>query len=588
MTSASARLAALIPLATLAVACGTNEFESPPCAVAPLATCVDEYSEALAACYTSTGAACAADDAGPTAALDTLAASLGDCTVGALDRDATRGRLQNACASEAGSIAWRSFGGPQGAAWADADDAQRTCLTGAHEAAVDLAVASLTAIDACAADGDCSELAGERSRLEREASAAVDGVCGLLPNLVAVDTPTFVDRAARQVDCMTAAAYAETEPLDLRCGPSHAQFDAPRGDWTLIPVDSEIWGTRCGNGSDYAFWVRLAPEGEPLDRLVIALQGGGVCFFEDDCAPRIDDNPSLFDATDDLPPEAGIMSTEPADNPFANYTMAYLPYCTQDVFAGGGVDEELGALTLPRFGAVNARAAVQMIRDVIWRELDAEGGAGFRSDEVTALFGGFSAGGYGTLYNYHWFLDDLLWPRTAAFPDAGLALDNGESFGVRSLGLVKIPAWGTRPYLPPYCFDSGCAVGEDIYRAISPRLKTVPEQQFLITSNPLDTIQEGDAFFGDSASFINELRASYCRTRDLDGIQYYFTSVSDEPVHVVTIRPELWESEVDGVTMRDWFQGAIESPDAVVDRAEEADFVDAVKGVEPYPCDVAP
>jgi hypothetical protein len=32
---------------------------------------------------------------------------------------------------------------------------------------------------------------------------------------------------------------------------------------------------------------------------------------------------------------------------------------------------------------------------------------GYRADGVKALFGGFSAGSFGTLYNYHWVLDDL-------------------------------------------------------------------------------------------------------------------------------------------------------------------------------------
>ena len=62
-----------------------------------------------------------------------------------------------------------------------------------------------------------------------------------------------------------------------------------------------------------------------------------------------------------------------------------------------------------------------MVRDVIWKEMDEQGGQGFRPDQLVAIFGGWSAGAYGTLYNYHWFLDDLQWPRTMAFPDAGLA-----------------------------------------------------------------------------------------------------------------------------------------------------------------------
>ena len=76
---------------------------------------------------------------------------------------------------------------------------------------------------------------------------------------------------------------------------------------------------------------------------------------------------------------------------------------------------------------------------------------------MRVLFGGFSAGGFGTLYNYHYVLDDLQWAHTAAYPDAALALDNGEALGVRGLGAIVASdtppiGWGARSYLPPYCF----------------------------------------------------------------------------------------------------------------------------------------
>ena len=229
-----------------------------------------------------------------------------------------------------------------------------------------------------------------------------------------------------------------------------------------------------------------------------------------------------------------------------------------------------------------------MVRNVLWKKMDAEGGAGFRPDELVALFGGWSAGGYGTLYNYHWLLDDLQWPRTAAFPDAGMALDNGSLLGVRGLGPVKIPAWGTLHNLPPYCFAGDCAVGSVIFNAIAPRLRQVPEQQFLILGNQKDNTQQRDAFFDDEAFFINTMRRTYCETKDLNGIHWYLTGVSDRSVHVVSLRPELWSAAVDGEVMRDWFLRAVTEPDTLQSRAEEGDFVEVIPGVEPFPCAVAP
>ncbi|MEN0065324.1 MAG: pectin acetylesterase-family hydrolase [Myxococcota bacterium] len=578
----------------LGVACSGDPEPAPlerSCAMESLQTCVASYSAAIATCYTDSDGPCASDDAGLAAALDTLGSDLDGCTVGELDAEATRGRLQNACASEASSLAARTFGGPQGAVWADVGQTNRTCLTLAHEAATTLIEGSLEAMTDCQAEQDCSGIGDARESLAATARTTVQNGCRgfAVSELITMDTAEYVDRAAHQVDCMAAMAGLGGEELGLQCGPDHAQFDAPRGEWMQVTVDSEEWGTMCGDGSPYAFYVRLAPEGADLDQVVIGLQGGGVCLFEEDCGARLVDSPDLFSAAEDLPPETGIMSNDPSNSAFAEWTKVYLPYCNQDVFAGGGVEEKLGAISIPRYGSLNVRAAVQMVRDVIWQQMDAAGGPGFRPDEVVALFGGWSAGGIGTLYNYHWMLDDLQWPRTAAFPDAGLALDNGSVLGVAGIGLLKIPAWGTIPYLPPYCFDGDCAVGPVLYEATAPRLRAVPEQQMLIVSNPNDDVQQQTTFFGpDTAGFINEVRTSYCETKDLNGIQYYFTSIASESVHVVSLVPELWTGQVDGVAMRDWFERAITDPDTVTDRAEESDFVKVVEGVEPYPCDVAP
>ena len=54
----------------------------------------------------------------------------------------------------------------------------------------------------------------------------------------------------------------------------------------MIVLDGEKWGTMCGDGTDYAIHIRLAPDGYPVDNVLVALEGGGVCLFEDDCRSR--------------------------------------------------------------------------------------------------------------------------------------------------------------------------------------------------------------------------------------------------------------------------------------------------------------
>jgi hypothetical protein len=563
-----------------------------------LEVCFSEISAAAADCYATGGSACAADDPAFTRTLNQLAsdveAACDDGDVLSLGAAALAERLQYACQSNADSLAWRTFGGPQGAVWEKAGESDKTCLLDAHEATANFAAESLGVINTCLDADDCTDTASERERLLEDAVGEVAAACPDLPDLNALSPETFVARAADQVDCLTATAHESTGDLALTCGPAFAEPLPPRGEWTQLILDEEKWGSRCGDGTDYAIQIRPAPEGSPLDRVMIGLQGGGVCIFEQDCRSRLDSG--LFNAQDDGPPvfddpespfSGGILGQTP-DNPFADWTLVYLPYCDQAVFTGGGYTEQFSDFVVHRFGSLNLRAGVRAARDILWSMLDAEaveGGSGYRPDKLIAMFGGFSAGAYGTIYNYHYMLDDLLWPRTTAFPDSGGALDNG-GVGVRTLGDVKIPQWQVLEYLPPYCFTGNCSVGPEIYRAIAPRLKQVPEQQMLIMSNQKDLTQQGDAFFSEEDHWINSIRQAYCDTKDLNGIHWYLTSDSVNSVHVVSIRDEFYYGEVAGERMVDWLWRAVTDPDTVGDYAEEGNFVEDIPGALPFPCEL--
>jgi hypothetical protein len=555
---------------------------------AALQACISDINAAAGACYVDDNVACDDQDADIFNALNTLQSEIeNSCVDGewlSLSVDAMLGRFQNACQSQSDSIAWRTFGGPQGAVWPNAGSEGQDCLAVAHSTVSEFVDESLELINDCLAAGNCDAalVASGREALASAAVTTISTACPALDELIAVDPATYVARAADQVDCTLATAHESVEPLAIACGPSNVDTMPVRGEWTQLVLDGEKWGSICGDGTDYAIHIRLAPEGEPLDRVLIALEGGGVCLFEDDCRSRMMSSPALFNAQDDLPLGSGLVSDDPI-NPFADWTKVYLPYCNQDVFIGGGIVEVFSDFEVPRYGSINARAGVQVARDILWKMMDEAGGAGFRPDELIALFGGFSAGGYGALYNYHWMLDDLLWPRTAAYPDAGGALDNG-GIGVRTLGNLKIPLWNAKPYLPPYCFSGDCAVGPDNYAAISPRLKQVPEQQYLILTNQKDLVQQGDAFFTDEAQWIDAVRQGYCDTHELPGIQYYLTSDSENSVHVVSIRDEFYYGEVVGERMVDWFWRAVTDPDSIEDRAEEGNFTTDIPGSHPFPC----
>ncbi|NNK06582.1 MAG: hypothetical protein HKP50_04680, partial [Myxococcales bacterium] len=294
--------------------------------------CIGLVSAAWARCYSDDDTPCASDDAEVTAALAALEASVeASCSDGellTLSVDALVGRLRNSCQSEANSIAWRTYGGPQGAVWASASAGVRSCLTAAHQAVSTMVDGALSAVGECLTGESCEPGAvdSERQNLADVAVGEIESACGdtNLEEVIAVNPAQYVERAVHQVDCITATSHAETSPLTLGCGPSNTDFEPTRGEWVQIVVDGEKWGTLCGDGTDYAFQVRLAPEGAPLDRVLVGLQGGGVCALAADCGPRFEnrlngDN-NLFNAMDDEPLGAGIASPDPAVSPFAEWT----------------------------------------------------------------------------------------------------------------------------------------------------------------------------------------------------------------------------------------------------------------------------
>lgn len=579
--------------------CAAGACGPPDCStVAALAaqSCLSDVNAAWADCYANGDAPCASNDPAISAALASLDSAVrATCADGeflSLTVDALVERLQVACTSEAASLASRSFGGPHGAVWSTADAVERACLQTAHAEASAFIDDVLTTTNECLASGSCDAAQHDADVQALASAAAADVFSACLVSLetdyLGLTPDQYVGRALKQADCVAATTSENTSPLSLSCGPTRAGATPPRGQYVQVVLDGAEWGTLCGDGSPYAFQIRLAPNGFPLDRVLIGMQGGGVCLFESDCNNVRNNSPGLFEALSDQAPGGGIMSNNAAQNPFANWTKVYLPYCTQDVFAGGGVPQGFSSFTVQRYGSVNVRAAVEYVRNLLWRLLDEQGGAGYRPDQIVAAFGGWSAGGFGTLYNYHWVLDDLQWPRTTGFPDAALALDNGDpGFGLVALGGLLKLVWNASSVFPTYCFSGDCAVGPILYEATAPRLKAVPNQQLLILSNQNDSTQVNTTFFSSTSQWINEARSSACNTRDLNGIQYYLTSVTNS-VHVVSLG-SLYAGSVDGVTMSDWlWDGVIGAPDAVTDQMEEGAFVTAIPGVSPFPCSVAP
>jgi hypothetical protein len=553
-------------------------------------------------CYAETGGACAASDPSIAAAVARLEATIGarcpdTASVQAagfgavVTPSAVADRGREACLGEAATLAARTFGGPQGALLDGATAEVRTCLDRAFAGAAGFLRASYRVQRSCLrkahGGGSCAPL-GVAARIETfatRAAGAIAEACPTLASLLRITPDEYVGRAAEQAKCLVATAHGDTAPLDLRCGPRPAVVVPPRGQWVNVQLDEATWGTRCGDGSPYAFWLRLAPAGSAPWRVVTDMQGGGACLFESDCGSV---SPGLFRA-DEGQPGGGYLSMNAAVNPFSDWTMLFMPYCTQDLHIGGGSTSTWPSITVHRFGARNARAALRYLRDVLWTELEATDPDGWHPDRLRVMFAGESAGAFGVMYNYHHPLDELRWVNTTAVPDSGLALDSGGVGVLLALvGGASNPGWNAFPMLPPYCTAGNCAVGPIIEAATSPRLKATPWQQILNVSNQVDSVQRSTTGFPSLAAWTNAVRTTYCDERGQTGLRW-FLPASSSSIHTMLRSDALFTGlAAQGVVVRDYVSGAMADPDAVLDRVDEGTLVADRPGVSPFPCALPP
>jgi len=606
---------ALLAAAGLLVACGSTDPRPDPaeapdaaaCAAAApaaLADCLVEALDAERACATGSLAPCPDTDSQIVAAVNALASTVesacanggaGAAGFGAETGEELADRLGGLCRGEARSLSARVFGGPRvrllepAAAALGASPDPGVCLPAAYEASARLLVDAFTERAACLADPACSSglLDVAIAELRDAEEAAVDTACGdgAVSELLGYDAGVLSERALRQSECALAASHPDAADLAPTCGPGAAPA-LERGVATQVVLDEAVWGTRCGDGGPYAFYVRLAPEGFPVDDVVFMLEGGGVCIAEGDCGSVLENAPGLFSALDDALPPVGLFNPDAFRNPFANWTHVWLPYCTQDVFAGGGATQTFSEQTVERFGAVDAQAAMAMVRNILWRELDATRPGGYRPEDARVLLTGVSAGGFGVLYNYHYPLDELRWVRTTAAPDSSLALDSGELLSVRTLGAVNQSVWRSRPVQAPYCQASECALGPVIARAHAERLLEDPLQQLLQISPQADGVQRSTTGFPSIEAFVNEARRAYCEDTGTPGLHWYLDDIPAQR-HVLLLGDEAYfGSSVAGTTLPDWLDLAMTNPTSLEDAVAEGDLVDLFPGVLPFECGV--
>ncbi len=117
--------------------------------------------------------------------------------------------------------------------------------------------------------------------------------------------------------------------------------------------------TLCSDGTPYKFFAR---QGDPK-KLMIYLEGGGACWFRQNCDPQI--NPTYTINLEGRGPRPhGVFDFDREDNPLRDYTVVYAPYCSADVHLGATdtvyppLNDTQQPLTIHHRGFANAQSAI--------------------------------------------------------------------------------------------------------------------------------------------------------------------------------------------------------------------------------------
>lgn len=100
--------------------------------------------------------------------------------------------------------------------------------------------------------------------------------------------------------------------------------------WNTIPTDG-----LCSTGTPYRFYARNGGS----NKLLIYFNGGGACWFGQACDLGSQPNVHFpFAEMDENNPARGhgIFALDMTENPFRDYDMVSVPYCTGDVHVGAG------------------------------------------------------------------------------------------------------------------------------------------------------------------------------------------------------------------------------------------------------------
>jgi hypothetical protein len=309
--------------------------------------------------------------------------------------------------------------------------------------------------------------------------------------------------------------------------------------WTKHTFDSDGGaGPICIAGTPFSVFTR---EGNP-SRLLIFEQGGGACwqdFYNCNVLSEAQEPPTA---------RAGIWDFDSHDNPFADYSIVYMPYCDGSVFTGDNIvyDPDFGlAISVPeavfRFhlGLRNQSAGMDLARETFPN-----------ASRITVA--GSSAGGVGAASNAPFLVRFLYGNQVhlTVFNDAGPVTVNPEARGGADI-VARLDDWQFEQFFPASCVD--CLDPADSTAIIRWRLDndSTVREAFYETDGDLTNRFFLDMLF-DPVGFRDLVVTTHGAINAAHPNRYKRFIVAGETSHTALQTPLFYTQDANGVYLNEW------------------------------------
>ncbi|MCA9907450.1 MAG: hypothetical protein KC519_02290 [Anaerolineae bacterium] len=324
--------------------------------------------------------------------------------------------------------------------------------------------------------------------------------------------------------------------------PLLAQTGCPVGEWRVNDACAAVaalplhdgWNeilpggaTRCAHDTPFRFWIR--PGGPDL---LFFFQGGGGCWNAETCQVGSPLYKQVVAPGEAENYRSGIFDFDNPDNPFAAYTMVFVPSCTGDVYMGSAHHDYGDGVTLYHRGFENLLSAIEFTAATI-------------PTPDSIFITGCSAGSVGSF---------IAAPQVIArYPGVRVA-QMGDSLGaIFSQRDDADSIWGIAPALPDWIDTMPDPHAFRLTDYVIALAGFYPDVTFAQYNTQYDNVQQ--RYFAIGASDPRAIVSAKINTLVDEASSAApnfraFTEGGD--VHCITPRAQFYSYALDGVRLRDW------------------------------------